>query len=617
MQCNIKIKKETVISVVKTLCLVMWPLMTIFLTHYIQYQYLWTTLSWMFNNIGLVFLEYILLYGCFEVVTSIFNKHSVGYFFTTFFSLILSLISFLKYEIKGEVLQVADVNFLENIGGVTSFVDLNSIFRWKLILPLIVAVIFGIVFSKLIGKKKLNLKNRLLRIGIPIVILGVLFGTKFSQNNLLPMFGLDVNLRYTPEVVAERNGIILGLYTSATQNKIEEPADYSKEAIFSIMDEIKVESSKTEIKPNVIVIMSESFFDPTVLENISYSKDPIPNIRKLMTNYTSGNFISSTFAGGTANIEFEVFTGNSIAYLPYGICPFLNMEDMFNRDIPTIQKDFKRNGYKTVAIHTFDGTFYNRTSIYPKLGFDEFIFKENIEEPKYNGLYISDETFIDKIIEQFEKSNDPLFLYGLSMQNHTPFSMSNFSSSLEIDVDAKFESTEAEDKLKAYIKGIYDTDKTIGRLIEYLENSDRPTVLLFYGDHLPSLLETYEETGFINTKTTTNWGTEELYKTHSIPFFIYDNFNLKDSYLHDLELGAPFLGNYLVNYVGIEKSNYFEFIDTVKYRSIRDRLFVDSEGKSYGKVPENYLEETNRHRIMQYDILHGENYIADYKYSEE
>ena len=100
-----------------------------------------------------------------------------------------------------------------------------------------------------------------------------------------------------------------------------------------------------------------------------------------------------------------------------------------------------------------------------------------------------------------------------------------------------------------------------------------------------------------------------MYKVHSIPFFIYDNFGYKEEYSHDYELGAPLLGNFLSNYVGINKSSYFHFLDTISYRTIRDRLFVDEDGKVSTKPYGKYLEEIEKYKILQYDILHGERYI--------
>lgn len=526
--------------------------------------------------------------------------------------MILSTVSYLKYMSRGDVLQLTDISFVTKLSEITDFVDPKLFLNWKLILPFVAAALFGAFLVKLFKNEKFNVNIRVIVPILSIMLISLLFCTEASQENILPDFGLDINIRYSLEKAHESNGVVFGLYTNYLLNKVEVPAGYSKEAVFNILDNVEVSEEKMEIKPNVVVIVSESFFDPTVLSNIEFSRDPIPNIRKIISEYTSGKIISSTFAGATSNVEFEFFTGNSIAYLPYSTYPFLDMTERFETNVPTIQKDFKANGYKTIGVHTYFGDFYSRDEVYPNLGFDEFISQENIENPIYNGKYISDETFVDEIIKQLESNEGPLFVYGLSMQNHTPYTMDNFSDGSKVQIVSDNLSDIAKDKMTAYVKGLYDTDKAIQRLIDYVEKSDVPTIVLFFGDHLPSQYEAYLESDFVSTNISQDWNVEEMYKVHSIPFFIYDNFEFKDSYSHDELIGVSFLGNYLSNYIDLDKSIFFEFLDDISYTSIRDRLFVDKYGNYFSKPTKEYENEIEKFKMIQYDILYGEQYINEY-----
>ena len=130
---------------------------------------------------------------------------------------------------------------------------------------------------------------------------------------------------------------------------------------------------------------------------------------------------------------------------------------------------------------------------------------------------------------------------------------------------------------------------------------------------MPSQYEAYFDTGLIKTKDTTKWTSEEMLQLHTIPFFIYDNFNYKEEYSQDEIIGTAFLGNYLCNYVGLEKPIYFEFLDTLNFKAIRDRLFVDANANAYEKVTKEYKEAVNNHKILQYDCIYGEKYIQEYK----
>ena len=419
---------------------------------------------------------------------------------------------------------------------------------------------------------------------------------------------------------------MFGLYSNLIMSKVQKPVDYSKEKVFEILDEISKEGQLVEsgekigIKPNVIMIMSESFFDPTILDEVSYSKEPIPNLKKLIENYTSGKFISSTFAGGTSNVEFEAFTGESIAYLPYGAVPYTDLQENI-ASVDTLPKIMKNNGYKTFALHTYDKTFYNRDVNYANIGFDEFYGINELYNPEYFGKYVSDETFVENIIKIIEDNpsfsgdfeSQPLFIWGVTMQNHTPYATINYSEKLEIEVSGEKLTEKAKDTLAAYVNGLHNSDKAIQKLIDYLEKSDSPTVVLFFGDHLPSLYEAYLDSGLIHTKDTTKWSAEEMLRLHTIPFFIYDNFSYKSDYSSEEKIGNAFLGNYLCNYIGIDKPIYFEFLDTLEFKALRDRLFVDKNIIPYEKVHNEYEEMVNNHKILQYDILYGEKYINEYK----
>jgi phosphoglycerol transferase MdoB-like AlkP superfamily enzyme len=221
------------------------------------------------------------------------------------------------------------------------------------------------------------------------------------------------------------------------------------------------------------------------------------------------------------------------------------------------------------------------------------------------------------IIHQLElqrKDNHPLFIWALTMQNHTPYQTANYSEGFDqIKVKSDCLSKAAEDKLIAYVNGINESDRQLKNLIDYLDESNEPTVLLFFGDHLPSLYEVYEDTGMITTKVTTDWETEELLKMQSVPFFIYDNFSNTEDKKHDNLVGAAFLGNKLLNYTKTKKSSYFRFLDTLPYPALRDRLFVDKDGNYFESINSESEAKASQHKLLQYDMLYGENYVKEYE----
>ena len=610
-----KIKRARKANKAITLALVfVLPIILVFFEALIRSDSTLSAISWMGQNISICVVNCIFILCMYTLLQIIINKAFISSLITEFIYLIFPIISKLKLDIRGEVLLINELGQAKNLGEITGMVEIQDAVLLKIILiSLFVIFITAFIYVRKIKTfRKTSIVFSTLLVSALLLILVI----PATSKKILLNWGINNNLRFSANIIHEKQGTWMGLYSNYVMNKVSPPAGYSRQTIFNILKNVDSEENKTEpsssVKPTVIMIMNESFFDPTSIPNIEYTTDPMPNVRKLLEKYESGTMISSTFAGGTANVEFEAFTGEATEFLPYGIVPYMDLTKNL-ANIKTIQKEFKNNGYKTVALHNYDGTFYERDKAYKEIGFDEFKDSSDMEPVSYYGKYISDATIYEHIIKQFESSDEPQFIWGLTMQNHTPYQTANFTEGFDkvklVDSDL---SPEAEDKLMAYVNEVYESDLQIKRLIDYLDNSKKPVVLLFYGDHLPSLYDVYEETGMISTKNTINWTSTDMYKMHKIPFFIYDNFSNEEK-KHDNIVGATFLGNKLLNYVGIEKSIYFKFLDSLEYRALRDRLFVDKDGRIYSQITKECEKDASNHKMLEYDMMYGENYIAEYE----
>ncbi len=577
------------------------------------------------NNMGIVLLNLLIIYLLFYLVMCAINRTWICTIIASILYLVLPIVSKIKFNIRGEPLLLNELALARTTGDLFEFVEVSNVMQVTMLLSVLFIILFAvIIFHKKIKTKR---KNSCIMLAVFIASICITFFVPNLNEMVLRQFGVELGVRYSPNIIHEKYATYIGLYANQFLNSAEKPSGYSKEKIYEILEdssEVKlvyntsgddisylILPEEETIKPNIIMIMSESFFDPYSIENVSYSKDPMPNIRKLISTNTSGTFVSSTFGGGTSYIEFEAFTGNTMEYLPYGIVPYIDLEDSLEK-CETIQKELKKLDYKTIAIHPYDKSFYNRDVAYKKIGFDEFYDANTMDNIYYFGKYVSDNCLVDNIISKLEEDTMPKFIWALSMQNHTPYATSNFGETeFEIDVtsDKLFESSR--DKLKAYVNGLYETDKSVKRLIEYVENTKIPTIVLFFGDHLPGFYDVYLDSGMINTKDSTKWSTKEMIKMHTLPFFIYDNY--KDDITSQTEIiGAFALGNYLLRYAGLPQSSYFKFIESLNYSALRDRLFVDENGKVTDKITDDYLEQSNQHKMLEYDIIYGENYVADY-----
>ena len=181
---------------------------------------------------------------------------------------------------------------------------------------------------------------------------------------------------------------------------LSEPSGYSMEKIKEINDRLSKEfpkSTKSDIKPDIVLIMCESFWDPTVLKGVHFSEDIMKNFNK----YKKGEIVSPAIGGGTSNVEFEALTGLSTYFLGPGVLAY---NVYFRRDTPGIVSVLNDNGYNTIAIHPYKAEMYNRDKVYKFLGFDEFISLDSFNaDTDLKGPYVSDDRLIDKVLEILSK----------------------------------------------------------------------------------------------------------------------------------------------------------------------------------------------------------------------
>ncbi len=180
----------------------------------------------------------------------------------------------------------------------------------------------------------------------------------------------------------------------------------------------KAKAASQTQKPNVIFIMNEAFWDPTLLKNVKFSEDPLPTVHRLQKEMTSGFLLSPQFGGGTSNVEFEILSGQSMSFMPAGSVPY---QQYISRPLPSLASYFKSQGYASTAIHSYERWFWNRENVYRYMGFDEFISKEGFDNPVNKGAFIADDEVSRRIIQEVEENEEPTFIYAVTMQNHGPY----------------------------------------------------------------------------------------------------------------------------------------------------------------------------------------------------
>lgn len=423
---------------------------------------------------------------------------------------------------------------------------------------------------------------------------------------------------------AERNdrlGVLGGMYAAARNAITAEPDIYNEENMNRILLEIGAKAPRTTTpreKPNVVMLVSESFFDPTRLPNVTYSTDPVPNYHALGQEFPSGMFLTNTFAGGTGGVEVEIITGIPTTMINDGeLLTSISGEGVYER-VPSVVKAFASQGYATTYVHSHDSHLYARPEHYPQMGFEKMVFRDDFTvDVTYAGTYASDDCWADQIIAEFEAKEEgqPLFLFGMSMENHQAYTATKYSEPSPVSFTSPCLDETAAGIFDSLVHGLYDADAALGKIIDYFSTVDEPTIVVFVGDHLPRPVlgendTIYERLGYTDTAITTEWEGEELKQMVSTNYLVWNNYGA------DLEipqeLSSMGLGTWLLEWAGLPKPLYFYWVDTVlkDVAFVRSRLCVMADGTPNHDVPEKVEPLIKRYSTIVYDILYGRQFAA-------
>ena len=250
--------------------------------------------------------------------------------------------------------------------------------------------------------------------------------------------------------------------------------------------------------PDIVVVQSESFFDPAIVKGFE-NHDLTPNLHRLAKQGYSGALHVPTFGGGTIRTEFEVLTGLSLRYFDDLQFPYLQLN---SKVVPGMVRTLRSHGYETVAIHGNNPAFWNRNTAFKAIGFDRFVSQSGFTNAKdLDGQYMADRAMTDEIMAQLKDAGPPQFLFAISIEAHGPYDVPP-ADAAKRDAIAVPDGLAEEDKteLRNYLYHMQHADEELGRLANLLAKRERPTLLLFYGDHLPGLSGAFETLGFVDGK---------------------------------------------------------------------------------------------------------------------
>lgn len=361
-------------------------------------------------------------------------------------------------------------------------------------------------------------------------------------------------------------GFVYCFSNSLVNTGVDKPSDYSDEKIKEIVSNDS-ETKKVKKTPNIIFLQLESFFDLNNMTNITLSDNPVPNFEKLMEEYPSGYFNVPIVGAGTVNTEFEVMTGMNLDDFGPGEYPFKTI--LTETSCESICFNLKAYDYSCHAIHNNTATFYGRNVVFSNLGYDTFISIENMNIDDFTPMGWAKDYFLtDDIISALKSTKNQDFIYTISVQGH-----GSYPSDGDYDYPIKVTGLDDEELTNQYQYYAWQTnemDQFIGQLIKALEDFGEDTILVMYGDHLPSLGITAED--LVN---------EDVYQTQYVIWSNYETkytnedieaYQLQSKILEKLNMTEGDINNYTQKHKNDDEEDYLEGLHNLEY----DQLYGDN-----------------------------------------
>ena len=448
----------------------------------------------------------------------------------------LSITELFKYNTNGNHLIMTDMKLFRSLKSLTSFAYIKITPRLVLYIAICAAFILLAFWFNPRLKMRLKLRKRLAP-GLACLIACVMVVTvpAISQP-VYALFRLDTKEADNTFILNEKfdnNGFLAFFMQTGSENlsnQLEEPEDYKEDSSDTVKQYLATEVPDLDfddgVKPNVVEIMSESFADfrafSDKLSELGYTNlDPYyAGLDKAASMGTEGTLIVPTYASYTVRTEFELLFGLPVKSLND---PNMPQRMMLERQQPTVPAYYKSWGYSTAYVHPFQSSFYSRKRIYGQFNFDQMIFEDDFTVPVTTyGEYIDDNVVYNQIESLIASTDEPLYVHATTMQNHQPYS----------DGDS-------DDEFINYLSRIQHSADGLADFLERLSQIDEPTIVLFVGDHFPSLRG---DDGIYSQLNITSENCSTLYEQR---YILWNNYGLNTSLLPS-EAVSTYYAPYLV-----------------------------------------------------------------------
>jgi len=528
------------------------------------------------------------------VLFSIISKRiHIAYLLTSIIILIFGVANQTKILYRDDIVKFEDLTIIKEAMTMSARYDI--VIKWYTIMFIVLSIILFFIVRRFVHKYEFKIKKQVL------LLMSILFVSIFSYNllykneDIYNKVGAQslINVWITTRQYQIRGLVYPFIYT--LEDFVDkEPVGYDENKVKEIIESYQYENISEDKKVNIIAIMLEAYNDFSKFGVIDFDEDIYEKFHEIQDKSISGNLVTTIFGGGTIVTERNFLTGYT--------------------DFPNLRKNtnsyvwyFKEQGYKTEAMHPIYGAFYNRASINPYLGFDNYYYYEN----KFNSVssdFLEDYDFFDYIIEGYKNAktdNVPYFNFSVTYQNHGPYYGESYGGK-EYFFENNGYDLEGYNTINEYFSGIKKTNIALEKLINYFENEEEPTIIILFGDHNPFLGDNalaYNTLG-IDMSLDNLEGFKNYYQT---PYIIYGNNSAKKTLNNDFvgtgeDISPIFLMNKVFELCSFNGNEYMQYTSELKEKVDVISNFYYKENGIYVKKEESKYQ----------DIIDEYNYVNYY-----
>lgn len=520
---------------------------------------------------------------------------------------VLGFANYMKMSYRQEPIYPDDLKMITEIGLLK---DMTGTMLFTVILAA-AGTVLGLFCWYMFRSLKKGRRFQLIRLTTLLVAIGLLgYISNFNNpDNLLRKAYNKTALwiPYSQKMNYYNTGFIGGFLYNLKVEPMDEPEGYSKAKIKEITEKyqkIADEKNKAveEESPNIVFVMSESFSDPSRLNGVEVSGEPLADYYEVADQTYSGNMLSQNYGGGTANIEFEALTGFSMALFNAQLTTPYTMLVPKMDQLPSIVSALNAQSYQTTAIHPYNTSMYKREDVYQTLGFDQFISERTMTytDTIENNPYISDESAYKEVMTLLNEEKTPQFIHLVTMQTHMPYN----GKYDRLGYSAEISDGSGTLDLENYLQDISYSSTALKQFTEELKNLSRRTLVVFWGDHLPGI---YSDT--IQAKN-------DKQTLHETQFLMFDSKGKLEKKTTQDAITSPFyfVAN-LMEQTNQTTNGFYQLLLSLEQElPAFERELYYQNGQWYKEAQFNRSQQEiyDEYQLIQYDIVAGKQYsLAD------